>query len=77
MKWLVRQWKTKDKYHILVYFDSEIFSKNALKFLSQIIHMDKRKLWHGNTFEKLIFAKKQGNGKIFHGQNKLVYGIGM
>ena len=40
--------------------------------------MDKRKVWHGNTFTKLIFATKQRNAKfakIFYRQNKLVYDI--
>ena len=66
------------KYCIPVYFGSEIFSqKNALKFLSQITHMDKRKMWLGDPFMKLIFVTKQRNMKfvkIFHHQNKPVYG---
>ena len=38
--------------------------------------MDKRKVWHGDTFVKLIFMTKQRNTKfvkIFHRQNKPVY----
>ena len=41
-------------------------------------HVDKRKVGHGDTFAKLIFITKQRNTKfvkIFHHQNKLVYGI--
>ena len=39
-------------------------------------HVDKRKVWHGDTFAKLIFVTKQRNAKfakIFHHQNKSVY----
>ena len=41
-------------YCILVYFSSEVFLRNALKFLWQknilrIIHVDKRKMWHDDT----------------------------
>ena len=58
------------------------FHKNAPKFLSQKIfsqmnHVDKRKVWHGNTFTNIIFIKKQKRKicEIFHCQNKSVYGI--
>ena len=43
-----------------------------------IFHMDKRKVWLGDTFAKLIFMTKQRNAKfkkIFHRQNKSVYSI--
>ena len=39
--------------------------------------MDKRKMWLGDPFMKLIFVTKQKNMKfvkIFHHQNKPVYG---
>ena len=45
------------------------FHENASKFLSgemllQIIHLDKRKVWHGDTFARLIFTTKQRNTKL-------------
>ena len=64
--------------HILVYFGSEIFSRNSFhkeEFL-QIIHVDNRKMWHGDAFAKLIFTTKQRNTKfmkMFHCQNRPVY----
>ena len=50
--------------------------ENAPKFILWITNMDKRKVWHGDTFTKIIFTTKQRNAKftkIFHQQNKPVY----
>ena len=58
--------------HILVYFGSEIFSRNSFhkeEFL-QITHMDNRKVWHGDAFAKLIFTTIM---KMFPCQNRPVY----
>ena len=51
------------------FFGSEVFSLKSLlqKIFSQITHLDKktrRKVWHGDTFVKLIFVTKQRNMKF-------------
>ena len=41
----------------------------AEKYISQMTHMDKEKVWYGDIFTKLIFSTRQKNAifaKTFH-----------